>query len=288
MLSSDNANGFISGRVTGVTGAGITPAITVSNGLNSTTANTGTGNYLLPLTPGVYNITANPGNVVSNYISVSSPAVTVNLGQVTSNLNFTLSQGGQIRGFVTRDGINPLPGVAVVALDSNGIQRDQEVSGSDGRFLLVNLSTGSYEVEPILGSGEMSTPSSSSGTVSAGSTLFIGTFTVTGALGRITGSLTANGGPVPTGALIIASTTTVSMPPPSLSSMTLTGAAYYMTASYESSTYALDVRGSTTSTYNVYAFYTTVTGAGVTVSTRSVSGVSVVAGQSTTGINFAW
>src|SRR5688572_4487216 len=70
------------------------------------------GGYLLAVPPGTYDVTANPNNLNALYIYATLPAVTVALGAVTNTANFTLFQGGRVNAFCSRDGINPLPGVA--------------------------------------------------------------------------------------------------------------------------------------------------------------------------------
>jgi len=286
-LAMDNDEGIISGRVTNVANNPISPTITVSAGSGSGPANTTNGNYTIRLASGVYTVTANEGNTVGNYVSQSSAGVTVNLGQVASNINFVLSQGGQARVFISRGGNNPLPGVAVTAFDPNGVARAQGISGADGRVLMINLATGAYTVEPIIGSGETASPLTLSPTVTAGSTIHAGTFTISGAMGSIRGSVKYNSNPIATGVLLIASTSTISSPP-ALSTATLSSTPYYIGTSLEDGTYALDVRGSTSTTYRVYAYFIQKNGSTITMSTGTVSNISVLPGQPTTGVNFTW
>lgn len=290
-LSSVATQGFVSGYVTDTAGLPIlSPAsgVPVSAAGNSVNASLTNGSYFLRLATGTYDVVANAAQVSSSYVSQTSATVQVQLGQVLSNVNFRLSQGGRVSGFVTRDSVNPLSGVALIANDVTGITRDQEISGSNGQFLLINLSTGVYSVEPVLGSGESSTPSSTLVTVTAGATVSVGTFTVAGSFGTIRGSVTAGSAAIRTGVLIFCSTTIISGTPPALSSATLTGVSYNMTNSYEDGTYSMDVRGSTSTTYRVYAYYTTFNGVVSSTTVRSTSGVSVIAGSITSGINFTW
>lgn len=294
-LTDQNTSGFIAGRVTDVLGAAINPAITVSaNGAGpDTTANTLTGRFLLSVVPGIVDVTANPGGVGNNpsYVTQASNTITVGLGEVHSGVNFTLSQGGRISGFVTRDGINALPGVTINIADSNSVSRDVPVSGSDGRFTSVVLSTGIYEISPAIGSLETSSPTAVSRTVTMGATVFSATFTITGALGAITGSVTAGGQPIRTGVLIVATTGTFAgapPAPPSLSTASLTSSAIYATSSGEDGTYHLEVRHSTNPAYRVYAYYTTFSAGSPTINSITNTGVQVTAGATTSGVNFAW
>ena len=297
VISSTATSGYIAGRITDVSGGVITnPTVNASAGGNSYPTNS-FGRYFIPITaaacpgPGnaglggtYYDLTANPGNGNSQYVSFESSSVFVCLGQITDMNDIALSQGGKISGFVTRDGINALPGVIFTAQDSNGMTDDQEVSDNSGHFTLINLSTGVYTVQPSLDIGETSSPTTSTATVTAGATIFSSTFTITGDMGTIVGATTLSGAAIKTGVTIVASTATILSSPPAISSSTLTGAGYYATSSMEDGTYSLDVRGSTSTTYNVYGYYSTLNGQTVSFSTRSVTNVSVTPGLTTSGI----
>lgn len=290
-LDSANSDGFISGRVLNVAGAPISPAIVVNTGSSAqqTTANSSTGRYLLRAAPGVLDIFANPSPGNASYVSQTSAAVTVVAGSVANGVDFTLSEGGRSTGFVTRDGVNALPGVVVTAVDTNGYSRDTQVTDSSGRFTLVNLTTGQYSIEPAVGSHETASPSAQSVVITAGGTVFSATFTVSGALGAIRGAVTLGGSPLRTGVLVMATTGTISGAPPAFSTASLSMAAYYMTSSREDGSYHLDVRGSTNPAYNVYAWYTTITSTGgAAIQPRTRTGVQVTAGGSTTGQDFTW
>ncbi|MFA5975091.1 MAG: carboxypeptidase-like regulatory domain-containing protein [Elusimicrobiota bacterium] len=286
-LSNNNLVGTISGRVTNVTGGIISPAIVVTIGGASATVGA-SGNFSIRLPTGTYNVVANASCANSSYESQTQTNVNVTLGDVTANINFFLAQGGKISGWITRDGTNPLPAVSVVALDSNGQAQATEVSGSNGQFLLLNLTTGTYTVQPVLDTKEMSSPVSNSVTVAAGTTVSAGTFTIVGAMGSITGSVTALGKPIQSGTLIVASTSAITVPPATLNAATLMGAAYYGGSSNEDGTYSLDVRGSTTSVYTVTAFYMRLNGQIPAISSGTRTNITVNAGLTTSGVNFSW
>ncbi len=288
ILSSVATQGYVSGWVKNALGAAISPAITVSANSLTTQANTSNGTYLLSVPPGTYDIMANVLSPNSIYVWQSSQTVVVNLGEVTSNVNFNLTQGGKVRGFCTRDGTNPLPGIVFTAVDSGGATVDQEVSGSDGRYLLQNLSTGTYTISPTLGTGEVASPTSASVTVTAGTTVNAATITISGAFGSVAGSVTESGQAIKTGVTIVCSTMTLSSGPPQLSTGTLTSASVYVTNSYEDGTFIIDVRGSTTTTYVLYAYYPKFSGSAPVISSRTVTNVSVTPGYRTSGVNFAF
>jgi hypothetical protein len=282
VLSTNGVVGIISGKVTDVTNNAIPGGITVTAG-GANTVSGPNGSYAIRVTPGIYNVIANPGNANSSYQMQSSTPLTVSLGDATQNINFALSNGGQISGFISRDGVNPLPGVAVVALDAFGTAHDTEASGNNGKFTLINLTTGTYTVQPILDTKELSTPPSVLNVnVNPGFTTQVGTFTITGAMGQVQGTVTAGGSPIKSGVLVVVSTQGISTPPPALSSSTLTSAAYYADSSNESGSYSVDVRGSTTSVYNVTAFYMHLNNQTPVISSGTCTNVTVTAGFPTT------
>ena len=235
-------------------------------------------------------MTANPNNVSSSYISQTSATISVQLGVISSNVNFGFVRRWSSQWIrVTRDGTNPRDSVVVIGNDANDVTRDQEVTNSSGKFLLINLSTGQYTVEPVLGSGESSSPAFANVVVTAGATVSVGTFTVTGVFGTVRGNVLASGAPIRTGVVILCTTTTISATPPALSSATLTGAGYYMTNSYEDGTYSLDVVGSTSTDYKLYGYaIRRFNGTVASTTVRSLTNVSIVAGNTTNGIDFAW
>jgi hypothetical protein len=292
ILNLPSTEGFIAGTVADVLGSVITSpsAIKVSGGGTSVTAVN--GHYLLPVSSGSVDVTANPSSANKDYVSVSSLAVTVQLGEISDGVDFQLSQGGQISGFVTRDGINALPGVAVSMIDSNGFSHDTEITNSAGQFTTIVIATGAYEVTPELDSLEISSPTYQNSTVAGGSTVFSTTFTITGAMGTVTGVATAGGKAISTGVLIVVTTSTLAgtpPAPPTISSATLTANSYYIGSSLEDGTFSISVRQSTSPAYNIYGYYTTVNSTGaVTFQSLKLTGVSVLAGQTVSGKNLAW
>lgn len=285
-LSSSTELGFISGRVTNVVGAPL-GGIKVETSANYTFTNSA-GYYFLANSTGIYTVVANPQNLNPLYVSLTRENVEVKQAQITSGVNFVLSQGGRVTGFVTRDRVNPLPGVVMVAETPQGFVYGEDVSDVNGRFFISNLSSGTYYIKPVLSGKETSTPKVSTVTVTAGVTVHAGTFTITGALGKISGRVFVSGQPIATGVLIIASTATI-VTPPTLSTATLTSTAYFITNSYEDGSYVVEVIGSTVTRYNIYAFYTTYNPDGTpVVSRKEITNVLVLPGQEVTGRNFHW
>lgn len=287
--------GLITGTILNAAAAAISPAIVVTPGAMGTPVNASTvnGRYTLRVMPGVVDVTANPvSGGTALYITQSSNTIPVAAGEVHAGVDFVLYQGSRVSGFVTRDGINPLPGVAVGIFDSNGVARDQQVSGLDGRFTSVNVSTGFYTVMPQVGSHEAASPESVVETLDTpGETVFASTFTISGAMGYLTGSVSLGGQPIKTGVLLVVTTATLTgtpPAPPTLSTATLSGTPYYVVSSLENGTYTAEVRGSTTTAYKVYAYYPTPSGLVASVVSSATVNVLVTPGQTTTGVNFAW
>ncbi len=289
LLNQVTSSGFISGRVTDAFGVPISSPSKVSGAGATVNADPDTGRYMLRVSPGRIDVTANQDFANPNYISVSSLAVLVSLGQITNGVDFVLSQGGRLSGYVTRDGVNGLQGVTMIATDGNGITQDQEITDVNGNFKTINITTGAYTVKIPLDTTESSSPTVASATVLLGLTVPVGTFTITGALGTISGNVTLSGSLISTGVLIVVTTGTLPSGPPDLSSNTLTTSAYYVASSNENGTYSVDVRQSTSPAYNIYGYYPTISNSGsVAISSRSITNVSVTASQTVSGKDLIW
>jgi hypothetical protein len=218
--------------------------------------------------------------------------ITVAEGGITPVADFHLAQSGRITGYVT-SGTGALPNIVVRAY--NGLRVFEDTTDSAGRFYLyVATSALGYTVEPVLDPMQSFTsvptvPLISSVTV-PGNTVFAGTITVVGAMGTITGTVTAGSASITTGVLIVVSTATVTDPPAAITaSVAPARAIYYSVSSKADGTYDLEVRSSTTTTYYMRAYYPVVdtTSGAVTYSTKISSGISVGAGATVTR-NFTW
>lgn len=291
ILNQTPISGFIAGIVTDANGNPISiPSLIEISAAGSTAfANQSTGRYLLRLSSGIVDVSANPNSANPDYISISSAGISVFPGQIQDGVDFVLTQGGRLNGWVTRDGINGLQGIPMSVTDSDGNTQDQEISDPNGAFQTINLATGTYTVRIPLDSTETSNPNVVSATILSGQTVFVGTFTITGALGTISGTVTSAGSPISTGVLIVVTTDTLPSGPPTLSTASLTGISYYSTSSEENGTYSVEVRQSTSPAYNIYGYYPTLSPSGaVTISQQSLSNVSVLQGQTVPGNNLAW
>jgi hypothetical protein len=293
-IDSATANGFIAGTVRAAVSNTPLSGITVQTGSGAQGSTGASGRYSISMTPGQTSVTANPGNLSNSaYVSDTQNSVDVATGVFTTGIDFTLDTGGKIRGYV-QIGSNPLPGVPITATDAGSLVAAETASDTNGYFTLSNLSTGTYSITPQMDSGETyTTAGSTTVAVTAGTTLFSATFTVTNAFGYITGSLaTAAGLPLKTGVLVVASTGTISTSyPPDVDSALRSGTVnYYVASSFSDGTYELYVPGgnSTSPTaYNVYAWYTTWNGSTATVTKKNTT-ASVTGGSTTSGRNFTW
>lgn len=199
-----------------------------------------------------------------------------------TNKDFTLQQGGRITGYAT-SGTTPLPGIVFTAL-IGGDQYGAGTSDSSGYFSILNVATGTYTVQPVLESGQDSNPNSKTGVVmGTGGAVFSDTFTITGAFGSITGAITYQGSSLTSGALVIASSASIASTPSAIyASSSPANTVLYSASSKADGTYELQVRGSAGYDYNVSVYVPTISGASVTITTKTYSGVSVSAGQATT------
>jgi len=281
ILATPTTNGIISGRVTNASGSCIPNIKITGEPDGSATANSG-GYYSMAVPEGTYSVTANPSATAPSYTSEFRTGVVVGAGQVNSGNDFVLSGAGRISGYICNANVaNAYPSAAITASDLNDNVRAQTLSGSNGKFTIQNLSTGTYIVAPVLDTMQSASPASISAGVLAGQNVFAGTFTVSGAYGTIRGTATVSGAPITTGALIIATTGTISgANPPDISTAILSGTPYYMASSMADGTYAIQVRtGTASATFTLYGWYTTYSGQTPSTTKKTVTGVSVTGGQ---------
>lgn len=250
------------------------------------------GWYFLPVSTGTAVITANYNSADGNY-TTSNAIADIEQGSVTYVADFHLAKGGYLKGYVT-SGTGALPNIPVRATLGGAVYED--TTDSTGYFyIFAATAAAAYTVAPELDPLQSftslpTTPLLSSVTV-PGATVFAGTITVIGALGTISGSVTAGGSPITTGVLVVASTVAVPSPLSAIyASLAPSQAVFYSISSKSDGTYSLEVRSSTTSTYNIRAFYPVVdlnTGS-VSYTSTTTAAVSVGAGAEVTGRNFSW
>jgi hypothetical protein len=263
--------------------------IQVSGGGASTLTSL-TGQYLLSLATGTVQVTANPSNQNHAYSSAFN-TLTLTVGQLVNN-PFTLSLAGSLVGFFQTGSSTPLPGRTAVALQG-GNQVAQGASDNSGHFYLNNLATGTYTVQPSLDPAETVTPLSVVVTLSStGTATSVSTFTVTNGLAQITGQVTV-GTPsqqITTGVLLVASTATISgANPPSLNGATgpLCAPCYYTGSSDATGQYTVSVRSSTT-TYQLYGWYTTFNGSTPSTTRQGPYALNVSTAGVIVSQNIAW
>ncbi|MFI5348185.1 MAG: carboxypeptidase regulatory-like domain-containing protein [Elusimicrobiota bacterium] len=295
LLTGTTTNGLITGQVVDPNGNPLSGIQVAAHG-TSPSLTAANGRYVISAPAGTYSVVANPNNVNGSFSSQQSDSIVVSAGQIANGNDFTLSGAGRVNGYVCDfSAANVYPGVTVNALDGNGNSVAQVVTNSNGNFSVKNLSTGTYTFEPVLdpdqtaGSTSVGSCSAAGTSIScqvvAGTNISIGTFTITGAYGTIVGSATccgAGGGPITTGALILATTgSIVGALPPDISSAVVLSAPYYMASSLSDGSFSLSVRASTAADhFNLYGWYTTYNGSTPVITKKSVN-VNVTGGQVT-------
>ncbi len=275
-LTSTTAAGYVKGVVTNTSNAAISGIIVQGGGASKTTGANGV--YFMPVSSGTVTIIVNPNNTNPSYVQdIQTPVITA--GAVTTQ-DITLNLGGRITGYVTT-GTTPLAYQAIAATSGSGSQAGSGVTDATGVFTIRNVSTGTYTVFPVLESGQDVAPNTISATLTSAGSVFAGTFTVSGAFGSIAGTVSDASGLVTSGALMIASTNTIASSPAAIvGSSAPAQVPIYMVSSKADGTYTLPVRGG--ATYYLSAYVPVISGTGVTVTTKTYSGIIVSPSASTT------
>jgi len=288
-LSTETTYGYVTGIVRNTAGTALPGIKMFSAGSEQVNTNS-SGRYTLPVATGVITVVANYVSQSPSYVELSSMGVSVELGEVAQGVDFTLYYGGRISGRITTNGVDPLPGIPVVGIKDD-VEQGNGISDDEGYFTISGsgISTGTYVVVPQLETGEASLPSSTTVTVAAGATAFSSTFSVTGAFGYVTGSVTNGAGkPIATGVLVYVTTATLGAGayPPDITPALRAGiGVYYAASSNALGNYNIPVKGGYT--YNVYAWHTTWSGSTPTTTPKQALGVAVTPGQ-TVVRNFSW
>lgn len=256
--------------------------IVVSAGI-ITTLTDALGSYILSLPTGTHTITANPDTADASY-NVLTTTSTVPEGGVSAGVNFNLVPSGRVSGKVTTNGTDAYPNIPVHAL-SSGYEVTSGVTDSGGNFALSGIPVGNATIEPILDSqAQTSSPVSRSTTVTQGTTISGNNFIVSTSLGKISGTVKSSGEPITTGVLVVASTSALNGLPTVDDAFRSGGVVLYGVVSDSAGQYSLTVARN--STYTVYGYFTSVSGANTT-STAMVSSSNVfVTGTATT--NLSW
>jgi prepilin-type N-terminal cleavage/methylation domain-containing protein len=274
-LISSSTLGYIMGRVTDVNDDPIENIEVYGSGSLNPALTDSDGEYTLAMEPDTVLVTANYQLANSQYVEASSMSIVVETGLMVQDVDFVLSEGGNISGWVTTNGVDPLPDTPIVAF-KGGVAQGDGITDGDGYYYIKGLSSGAYVVEPQLENGETSSPATyTEDPLEASEDIFVGTFTVSGAMGYIIGDVSVDGEIIDTGVLIYASTDTIASTPPTLNSTLRSGSViYYAVSSNFDGTYRLAVRGGYT--YNVYAWYVTWSGQTPTIQRDEHEGVDAV------------
>lgn len=296
ILISSTSGGFVQGFVYGSGTEYNTPLsnilIEASGRYSRSGAN---GSYIISVTSGALSVNANFNQDNPDYVSASESG-TVGLGEVATIAaapHFHLSRGGTLKGYVS-SGTGALPNISVKATLGNSVK--SSVTDQTGYFYIqVSTSASAYTVVPELENTQTYTsapnpiPAANTTVDDGGETVFVGTFTVTGGTGYITGTVKEGSDSITTGVLVIASTGTISDPPPIVygSSAPAMARAFYTVSSQADGTYIVSLPAGS---YEMSAYYPKVSTEFQSVTTvrKTKSAVNVTAGATTSGQNFTW
>ena len=275
-LTSSTTSGFVKGVIQDPNLQPINGITVEGGGASKITGSNGV--YFMAVPTGTVTVIANPNNINPSYVQgIETPAVSA--GAVTTQ-NFTLNFGGRITGYVT-SGTTPLAYQAMTAVNAAGLQVGAGVTDTGGNFTMRNVSTGTYTVFPVLESGQDVMPNTLPAVVTSTGSVFVGTFTVSGAFGSIAGTVSDASGLITSGALLLASTNTIGAAPAAIvGSSAPAQVPMYMVSSKADGTYTLPVRGG--ATYYLSAFVPVISGTGVTITTKTYSGIVVSPSAATT------
>jgi hypothetical protein len=286
LLDGTTSYAFVAGSVRNSVGTGLS-GITVSGGGQSVVTAT-TGRYFLGLPAGSVTVTANPNNANSTYSSGVNGPFTGAAGTLYDPKDITISQAGSLWGYIKTSSNQALPNRVAVALQGVS-QMGQASSDGSGNFFIRNLSTGNYVVQPVVDPAEAVSPSSATVSLaSAGTSVFVGTFTVSNGLSPLTGQALYNGIPIKTGVIVMVTTATLAgTAAPALSGSSGCAPCYYETASDSAGNYLVYVRASNTP-YNVYGWYTTFSGSTPTITRAGPYALSISTPSVTVTQNLSW
>ncbi|MBU2568313.1 MAG: hypothetical protein KJ967_06040, partial [Elusimicrobia bacterium] len=146
-------------------------------------------------------------------------------------------------------------------------------TGSDGIFWFLNVATGTWTIGPVLDSGEGSTPSSVEETLTIGDSVSVGTFVVSGAMGKFYGNIrdSRDNDLIKSGVLIIATTSTIDAdnPPVINDALRNSGRALYCGVTHGDGSYEIPVRAGS---YRLYLWFTEASRVAITVHKKTYSG----------------
>jgi large repetitive protein len=258
-------SGGISGKVTNaissapLSGAIVSATNTTGGSEGGYAITDSNGNYqiITNLATGTYNVTV---TFLSGYIDKTLNSVSVTAGVMTSNINFAMQPSGIITGTIKDSVSNAVqPNVSVEAVDSNGDFVSFASSDSSGIYTLnTNLATGTYNVTILF-------PTNHIGKTVTGVSVTAGSTTTQNILidpsGIISGRITSNGQGVADASVFASSA----------------DSQYFGSATTDANGNYQIVTGLGTGTYTVFASYQ--------FSFNEVTGVSVTAGQTTSGVD---
>jgi type II secretory pathway pseudopilin PulG len=272
VLSTPNTYGSISG-VVNKTDTGNHSGIMVEAGASSDLTNTVGAYTITNVEAGSMTVRINPDAFDSSYTS-DDIIVSVYAGQNTAVAGTVkIWPAGSVSGSVLTPGADPYPGIVVTIIDNGGTYSGSALSAADGSYQIDQLRENGnpYKVYPILDTDSSSTPASINVTVSKGGNDFGNDFEVVSAWGEISGTVKdSSGNIIETGVVILCSSDTISIPPPDMAS-----GEYGVFGGMSLSDGTYSIRVQTGYQYNVYAYYTELSGSSPETSTESDTGVTL-------------
>lgn len=287
-LTTSSIYGYISGVVRNV-GSPVSDALVTAYGASANTDSL--GKYRLKVDPAF-----NPFSVQASKPGLSTEVIGnigVSVGVNISTVDFNLTGAGSVKGFVTTNGTpgGKLPGIPVVAVNSASTTLGSALTDINGYFTIPSVATGIAIVSLQLESGEESNRNWVGNVVVVSTGLWIGTFTVTNAYGKITGTVGTGSStaPITTGVLLVATTQQISSDlPPELNSSLRSGTSiHYAVSSDAVGRYSLPLRGN--ASYYLYGWYPTTLGVSSSSAPKRFGGrIYVGPGQTVIDKNLNW
>jgi len=247
----------------------------------------GSGIYTLALPANEeYFITGNPDFYDPDWnTSVTPNAIAVQAGMIVDTIDLNIWKNAYVSGRITTNGVDGLPGIAVVASGqfSNG---NTAMTDGNGNYNIsgLRLVGNPYTIYPVLVEGQTSSPANYNNLdLTQGNNLTGQNFQLTGAFVTITGTATFNGHPITSGVNVIASTIPINAnDPPDITFAVRNGnLKYYQAITGNSGAYSLSVMGG--ATYNLVAWYTT-----TSTTTAKTLSVTVLSNAGNSSGHFSW
>lgn len=147
---------------------------------------------------------------------------------------------------------------------------------------------GDYRIVPALDASQSASPGFAPAVVETGTTVDVGTFTISGSLSLVTGRVTESGSPIVTGVLVVASTAPIGADPPVFNeALRNSPLLYYSAHAGSDGAFSLQVRAGP-GTYNVCAWYSKPGAAGAFTTIRKAATLDIPSPNGAYTLDFSW